>query len=233
MRVVAFRHMCSDGLCSLADHLDEKNIPYHYIDSYRDDLAVYDPLDENPLVVLGGTCGVYQADDYPFLKEELKILEKRLAADLPTLGICLGAQLIAKTLGASVHPGSKGQEQGWVDLHVNEKGMESPLRHFDKSLTKMLQWHGDTFDLTDDMTLLASTDMYDNQAFSYGKNVLGVQFHPEVRPCTLQGWYVSNAAAVARRELDLDKVKQDTDNNIERLMQQSRLFIAEWLAQFE
>ena len=229
MRITAIRHMCSNGLCTLTDVLDERNIPYHYIDSYKDDLAVYDPLDPNPLIVLGGTCGVYQTDDYPFLQDEVEILERRMAADLPTLGICLGAQLMAKALGAHVGPGSKGGEIGWFDIHVNEAGQDSPVRHFDKSLTKMLQWHGDTFDLVPEMTLLASSDLYANQAFTYGRNCLGVQFHPEIQPCTLQEWYVSSAGAVAEGKLDLKRIKRDTDAHIDRLMKQSRLFFAEWL----
>lgn len=233
MRLTAIRHMCSDGLCTLTDVLDTRNIPYHYIDSYKDDLAVYDPLDPNPLVVLGGTCGAYQAEDYPFLREEIDILKARMEADLPTLGICLGAQLMAKALGAHVGPGSKGGEIGWFDIHVNEAGRDSPVRHFDKSLTKMLQWHGDTFDLAPEMRLLASSSMYENQAFAYGKNCLGVQFHPEIQRCTLQGWYVSSAGAVAEGKLDLAKIKKDTDAHIERLMQQSRLFFAEWLDNIE
>ncbi len=229
MRVVSFRHMCSDGLCALSDTLDEKNIPYHYIDTYRDDLAVYDPLDENPLIILGGTCGVYQMEDYPFLKDELNVLEKRLAADLPTLGICLGAQLMAKALGAKVEAGTKGPEIGWYDISVNEAGMNSPVRHFDKQYTKMMQWHGDTFDLSSDMVRLASSEQYQNQAFSYGKNAIGVQFHPEVRPCTLKGWYVSAAGDVANGTLDLPKMRADTEANIDRMSQQARLFIGEWL----
>lgn len=233
MRVVAFRHMCSDGLCSLADVLDERNVPYHYIDAYKDDLAVYDPLDENPLVVLGGTCGAYQENDYPFLAEEVKILEKRLAADLPTLGICLGAQLMAKALGGAVSAGKNGAEIGWYDISVNENGMNTPIRHFDKGLTKMLQWHGDTFDMSGDMVHLASSDKYDNQAFSYGKNALAVQFHPEMRPCTLEGWYVGSAASVARGEIDLCQMRADAALYMDRMSQQTRLFFDEWLRQYE
>lgn len=233
MRVVAFRHMCSDGLCSLADVLDERNVPYHYIDAYKDDLAVYDPLDENPLIVLGGSCGVYQSDDYPFLAEELKILEKRLAADLPTLGICLGAQLMAQALGGKVEVGTKGPEIGWYDISVNEQGMNSPIRHFDKSVTKMLQWHGDTFNLTGDMVRLASSDKYDNQAFSYGKNAIGVQFHPEMRPCMLKGWYVGAAGSVANGDIHLPTLRDDADKYMDRMSQQTRLFFDEWLRQYE
>lgn len=231
MKLTAIRHMCSDGLCTLGDVLQERGISYEYIDSYKygEDLQVYDPLNPEPLIVLGGACGAYQEEDYPFLTQELKLLEKRLAADLPTLGICLGAQLIAKALGADVHPGTKGPEIGWVDLSINEAGQKSPLRHFDQSKTKMLQWHGDTFELAEGMTLLGSSNKYENQAFSYGRNVMGVQFHPEIRACTLEGWYVGSAAAVAKGEINLKQIRKDSAENIATLVQQSRLFFGEWL----
>jgi GMP synthase-like glutamine amidotransferase len=140
-----------------------------YVPVAISDLSVFDPLEPDLLVVLGGAPGVYQSNDYPFLKEEVRILEKRLAHDKPTLGICLGAQLMAAALGASNFKGQQGSERGWSDIQITPEGQNSPVAVFDHSKTKVMQWHQDTFDLPDGATLLATGDVYRNQIFSWGK----------------------------------------------------------------
>jgi len=231
MKVVAFRHLFSEGLGSLAQVIEKAGGSYQYIDTYREDFECFDPLSPSLLIVLGGTPGVYQADDYPFLKTEMKMIEQRLAADLPVMGICLGAQMMAHVLGSRVYTGTGGPEIGWVRLRVTDAGKDSPVRHFDQTETHMLQWHGDTFDLPEGAVLLASSDKYENQAFRYGRNALGLQFHCEVTPGMLQGWSVASAAMVAQKKLDIHRLRTDTEEFGPHLMAQTEKFLAEWLAQ--
>lgn len=230
MKVVAFRHLFSEGLGSLAQVIEKAGGSYQYIDTYREDFETFDPLSPDLLIVLGGTPGVYQAEDYPFLKTEMKMMEKRLARDLPTLGICLGSQMMAQVLGGKVYRGPKGSEIGWHRIKVNEQGLKTPIRHFDESQTHMLQWHGDTFDLPSEATLLASSDQYPHQAFSYGRNVLGLQFHSEVTPAMLKGWSVGGADLVACGKLDIHRLRRDTDEYGPRMIIQTEKFMTEWLA---
>lgn len=229
MNIVAFRHTTCDGLGSLAHALERAGLDYRHIDTYREDFSSFDPLMPGLLIVLGGAPGVYQAEQYPFLVDEMIILEKRLAADLPTLGICLGAQMMAKALGSDVYIGKQGPEKGWHSIKVSEAGKETAVRHLDSEHTRMLQWHGDTFDLPQGATLLASSDQYDQQVFSWGKNVLGLQCHVEVTPCILKSWIVNAAGDVHEGKLDVEKVRQDTDDHLETLMTQSEKFFMEWL----
>lgn len=231
MKVVAFRHLFSEGLGSLAQVIEKVGGSYQYVDTYRGDLEGFDPLSPDLLIVLGGAPGVYQADDYPFLKTEMKMIEQRLAKDLPVMGICLGAQMMAHVLGSRVFPGTNGSEIGWVQLRVTDAGKDSPIRHFDQSETHMLQWHGDTFDLPKGAVLLASSDKYENQAFRYGRNALGLQFHCEVTPGMLQGWSVAGAGLVVQKKLDVHRLRADTEEFGPHLMVQSEKFLNEWLAQ--
>ncbi len=231
INVTAFRHTISDGLGSLAAALEKAGADYRYIDTYKEDVSDFDALAPDLLIVLGGAPGVYQADLYPFIKQEIKILEKRLAAGLPVLGICLGAQMMAKALGSEVYIGEQGQEKGWHKIYINEAGKQTAVRHLDAAHTSMLHWHGDTFDLPDGATLLASSDLYRNQIFSWGDCALGLQCHAEATQNILQSWMVDAAASVHKGELDLHRLRAQTDANTDILMRQTELFLHDWLEQ--
>ncbi|MBU0801044.1 MAG: glutamine amidotransferase [Alphaproteobacteria bacterium] len=229
MAVIAFRHMTGDGLGSLAGLFRRLEIPFEYLDVVHADLSDFDPLGPELLVVLGGSPGVYQADIYPFLKEELRIIKARLAADKPTLGICLGSQLMAGALGAKVYPGPQGAEKGWFPLSLTEAGAQSPVAHLAGEKTSMLHWHGDTFDFPEGAVLLASSEKYKHQAFGVGRNCIGLQCHPEMTPRHIEEWLVSGAGSVAQGQLDIHKVRAETAQHGERLVEQTAQFMLEYL----
>jgi GMP synthase (glutamine-hydrolysing) len=229
MDVVAFRHMYSEGLGSLGTVIEKAGGNYRYIDTYRESLDGFDPLLPDLLIVLGGTPGVYQADDYPFLKDEMKMIEARLKAERPVFGICLGAQMMASVLGSKVYRGKRGPEIGWFPVEINEAGQNSPLRHFTPELTHVLCWHGDTFDLPENSVCLASSAKYENQAYRYGKNALGLQFHCEITPQMVKGWSVSGAGLVADGVFDIHRLRDDTESYGPKLMGQSERALNEWM----
>jgi GMP synthase (glutamine-hydrolysing) len=190
----AIRFVHFEDLGSLKPVLARRGFDVQYVDAVDDDIGRIARMTPKLVVVLGGPIGAYQHDDYPMLKPILAMLERRIEAELPTVGICLGAQLIARAAGARVYPGH-GKEIGWAPLKLTDAGQRSPLRHL--ASTPVLHWHGDTFDLPPKAVLLASTDMYPNQAFALGANVLGLQFHPEVVEQNLERWYVGHACEIA------------------------------------
>ena len=194
--VLAIRHVQFEGLGLLEEVVAERrNWQVRTLDAGVDDLSALDPLEPELLVVLGGPIGAYEQDIYPFLNDELRILEARLRAGRPVLGVCLGAQLMAAALGAKVYP-ARAKEVGWAPLTLTAAGRDSVLRHVDGGVP-VLHWHGDTFDLPEGATLLASTEICPHQAFSYGPAALALQFHLEVVPAEIERWLIGHACEIA------------------------------------
>ncbi|MBD2666569.1 class I Glutamine amidotransferase domain containing protein [Richelia sinica FACHB-800] len=229
-RATVIRHVAFEDLGTLAGVLKQQNYAVTYFEAGRDNLADIAPLNADLLVILGGPIGAYDEQDYPFIVHELHLLEHRLAADLPTLGICLGAQLMARVLGARVFPGGE-KEIGWSPLTLTNAGVNSAVGHLNAEHTSVLHWHGDTFDLPDGATLLAKSAKYDNQAFSWGKYGLGLQFHPEVTVSGLERWFIGHACEInATPGISVKQLRQDTANYAPKLETQAIKFWRAWLA---
>lgn len=180
------------------------------------------------LVILGGPIGVYQENEYPFIKVELALLEERLRLGLPTLGICLGSQLMARALGAKVYP-NHAKEIGWYPLTLTAAGQDSCVRHISPEHTSVFHWHGDTFDLPEGANLLASTAICKNQIFSFGKNALAFQCHPEVTARHLEKWWIGHAAELSYNSLSVDRLRDQSNKLAPRLEMQSIQCLEEWM----
>lgn len=160
------------------------------------------------LVVMGGPMGVSDVGHpaYPYLAQEEDLLRARVSRQAPTLGICLGAQLLAHAAGALVYPNVRAQaggpsqpvlELGWAPVHFHGVRTEPVLRGLQPQET-MLHWHGDTFDLPPGAIHLASTPLCQNQAFRLGHALFGLQFHCEVDAESVERWLQEDAAYVER-----------------------------------
>jgi len=225
---IAIRHVHFEDLGAFDDVLRRCGYCVRYCDAGIDDIGGVDPLAPDLIVVLGGPIGAYEELTYPFLGQELRLLERRLAVARPTFGICLGAQLMARALGARVYP-APAKEIGWRELQLNQSGRNGPLRHF--TGVPVLHWHGDTFDLPEGAELLASTEICSNQAFSFERQALACQFHPEICHRGFERWLVGHAVElVAVPGVSPAALRQDT----ERLAPESALrgaaCLSEWLA---
>ena len=182
---------------------------------------------EDLLVVLGGPIGAYEDHRYPFLKTELQVIERALLAGSRILGICLGAQLLARVLGARVYPGTR-KEIGFGSVQLTEAGLNSSLTAL--GALPVLHWHGDTFDLPIGAMRLAASTLYENQAFSAGDRILGLQFHLEVDPKTIELWLVGHANELAAAGIELAGIRRDAVLHGSRLPQIARAVLASWLA---
>jgi GMP synthase (glutamine-hydrolysing) len=191
---LAIRHVAFEDAGLLAPILARRGIDLKYVEAGIDPLGKETLLQPDLLVVLGGPIGVYETNAYPFLVEEIAGLRARLDAGRPTLGICLGAQLIAGALGARVIPGPV-KEIGYAPLTLTEGGRASVIAPLDD--VAVLHWHGDNLDLPPGAVRLASTKSCPNQAFTIGHHVLGLQFHIETPPQALERWLIGHACELA------------------------------------
>src|ERR1700693_1843433 len=156
--VLAITHVAFEDLGSLGIELTHSGFHIEIIDACTADISSIDGIGSDLLVVLGGPIGVYDRDAYHFINAEIELLSSRLAAQRPTLGICLGAQLMAAALGARVYPGNRGKELGWAPIQAApDSTVPSWFRPLLHPALRVLHWHGDTFDLPDGAERLAET----------------------------------------------------------------------------
>jgi GMP synthase (glutamine-hydrolysing) len=159
--------------------------------------------DRAPLVVvMGGPMGVYEADRYPFLAAEQDLLRARLAAGRPSVGICLGSQLLAAAAGSTVRKGAHGTFVGVEPVHRFPAALNDSLLREVPDAFDVVQWHGDTFDPVPGMQLFQGAP-YPAQGFRVGRSV-GLQFHPELGPEDFQSWVESTAGALRESGRDPD-----------------------------
>jgi GMP synthase (glutamine-hydrolysing) len=226
--VNVIRHLAFEDLGSFSSVLQAHGYKINYVDAGYDDLSQIDAVSDGLLVILGGPISVNDTAMFPFLGEEISLLKRRIAADRPTLGICLGAQIIARALGAKVYPGDE-KEIGWYDLSLTAAGEQSALRYLDAKHCSMLHWHGETFDLPVGAALLASSEKFPHQAFSYGKNILALQFHPEVTQRSMEKWFIGHIGEIMQTdEVSVEKLREDTHRYANQLEMQGELFFNSW-----
>ncbi len=223
--IQAFRHVGFEDLGSFTPSLREAGFTIEYVDVPIDDVASIDPLDADIVIVLGGPVGVYDDASYPFINHEINFLRERLRADRPTLGVCLGAQLMAAALDANVYPGVR--EIGWAPVDLTAYGERSPLAALNS--VSVLHWHSDTFDLPEQCELLASTADCRHQAFRRGSNVMGLQFHPEPFAAKLECWLVGHANELAANDIDPIALRRDAIHHAPALERASHRMLSAWI----
>lgn len=224
---VAIRHLAFEDLGSFEPVLEEFGYTIRYHDIGLNDLGAIDP-ETNLLIVLGGPIGVYEEATYPFLKDEIALLEKRLLAGWPTMGICLGAQLIARALGARVFPGPE-KEIGFAPIALTDAGEASCLVALKDG--PVLHWHGDTFDLPTGAVRLASTRVCENQAFSYGQRVIAFQFHPEAGSIGFERWLIGHTVELAAARKSVTQLRADYQAFAPDLRLRAEICAGSWLKQ--
>lgn len=224
--IYAIQHLAFEDLGSLEDIFYDFGFRVRYFEAGVDDLTPalnYEGL----TIILGGPIGVYEKEDYPFLKDELEGLKQRLLENKPTIGICLGAQLIAHALGAKVYAGHQ-KEIGWSELEIKSLDSDSNVLTSLENI-KVLHWHGDTFELPNNATLLASSTIYPNQAFSIGNNILALQFHLEMIEESFEKWLIGHTCEIRHEGLSIPQLREDNKLYAKKLESKSREVIQTFL----
>lgn len=196
MAVLIIKNIITEGPGTIEDFLKKEDFSFKVVELSSGEVPP-SLEDFNSLVIMGGPMGVYEIGQYPHLRIESRIIREAINRDMKVLGICLGAQMIAYCLGSDVYKGPK-EEIGWQHIELAGDGIRDP---FMKKLAihpsvgdfwrkfKVFHWHGDTFEIPIGAVLLASSELYKNQAFRYKDNVYGFQFHIEVTGKMIKDWF--------------------------------------------
>ncbi len=195
-KVLALRHIEFEDLGLIADSLATHAIDHEYADLYAGAQANLRGADG--LIIMGGPMSAN--DDLPYLRQELDLIREAVSAELPVLGVCLGAQLIAKALGARVYR-NPVKEIGWYKVQWTEAAARDPLHHDLSGSETVFQWHGETFDLPPRAELLATSEACRQQAYRVGSNIYGLQYHLEVTPHIIADWLQQDANCGDVREV--------------------------------
>jgi GMP synthase-like glutamine amidotransferase len=189
MHVLAFQHAPLEGMGSIAAALERHGIACRTTTSGRSS--------PSGLILMGGPMSAN--DDLPWIPHEIAAIREAVKLDIPVLGICLGAQLIARALGARVYANPK-KEIGWSPIHWTPAAATDRLFHGLPNPETVFQWHGETFDLPPGAEHLAYSAGCRHQVFRVGRSAYGIQFHPEVTPAIIEDWLQQDAACGSLRE---------------------------------
>lgn len=204
MRVHYLQHVAFETPGSILPYLHDKGAEIRASHLYNnDDLPNVNDFDL--LIVMGGPMGIYDHDEYPWLEPEKALIKSAIESGKKVLGICLGAQLIADVMDASVSKNSH-REIGWFDIFPSEKLADTLLVNTFTEQVSVFHWHGDTFSIPKNAIPIASSDACQNQGFIYDNRVIALQFHLEI---TQEG--ASGIINNCRDELDGSTFVQDEE----------------------
>jgi len=181
-KIYVLQHHPVETLGTIADALEGAALAWQYVRVYDGQPVPSSMKGAGGLIVMGGPMGVYQTDRYPWLRDEMRLIEDAVKSNLPTLGVCLGAQILAAALGAKVERNPNGKEIGWHPIKLGDSAQHDRLMRGLPATLTPFHWHGDIFDLPPGAVLLASSEKTPCQAFRYGDKAYAFQFHFEVTP---------------------------------------------------
>ena len=190
MKILIAKHIESEGPGTLGTFIESEGAKLHVVNLHNSEHLPDNPGSFDAIVSMGGPMNVYEDEKYPFLKRETEFLRKALESNIPVLGICLGAQMIARASNAQVVK-SPMSELGWGTVTLTRDGKSDLFFQSIPSTFEVFQWHGDMFHVPDEGKLLASGSDCPNQAFRVG-TAFGVQFHVEVTRDMLKEWFLDS-----------------------------------------
>lgn len=235
-KILVFQHVPYEPLGTLDPLLKEAGFRIRYVNFGRD-ATMRPSLDGYAaLIVLGGPMNCDQIEHHPNLAIEADILREAIARDMSILGICLGAQLLAKALGGRVAP-NETREIGWYDVELTEAGSSDPVLSTFATRQQVFQWHEDGIELPEGVVHLASSPASQVQAFRHGEHAYGLQFHLEVDQPLVERWLTVPAnqpvLAAEHGRIEPDVIRAQTRTSIADLEALSRATFSRWIDRFE
>ncbi|MDO8431207.1 MAG: type 1 glutamine amidotransferase [Candidatus Binatus sp.] len=227
-KIYVLQHHAVENLGSIADALEGAALAWQYVRVHDGQPIPAEMKGAGGLIVMGGPMGVYQTDRYPFLREEMALIEDAIEHNRPVLGVCLGAQIVAAALGAKVDRNPRGKEIGWHPIRLEPAARDDRLmRGLPETLTPF-HWHGDIFDLPAGAVSLASSDKTPCQAFRYGDKTYALQFHFEVTDASVRAMADAFAKDLQREKIAAAEMIADSDRYAAPLEQIADTVFSRW-----
>jgi len=230
--VIVFQHVAHEGLGTIERFFRQAGVGWQVV-------PLYEHVPETPdwnrtagLVVMGGPMNVDQVDRYRFLACEPQWIAQAVHRQLPVLGVCLGAQLLAKALGAPVRVNAV-KEIGWYSIQLTDAARDDPLFAGLDRVQTVFQWHGDTFDLPAGAVLLATSKLCRNQAFRFGRSAWALQFHVEMTAEMVSDWLAipeNRAELAGLKYIDAEQIGADTARQLPAMQQLGTTLLSRFAA---
>ncbi|MGB8683865.1 MAG: type 1 glutamine amidotransferase [Candidatus Binatus sp.] len=210
-KIYVLQHHPVESLGTIADALEGAALAWQYVHVNDGQPVPASMKGAGGLIVMGGPMGVYQTDRYPWLRDEMRLIEDATKLNLPVLGVCLGAQILAAALGAKVDRNPNGKEIGWHPIRLHDSAKDDRLMRDLPATMTPFHWHGDIFNLPPGAVSLASSDKTPCQAFRHGDKVYGFQFHFEVTRESVAAMANAFAKELVRENIPADRMIASAD----------------------
>jgi GMP synthase (glutamine-hydrolysing) len=217
--ILVLQHVPHETLGTLESYFVDAGFPCHYVGLFSQVPERLDLDEAAGLVILGGPMNVDEVDQYPFLRSDVIWIREAIDREIPVLGICLGAQLLAKSQGARVYR-NPVKEIGWYEIELTHEAAEDPLFAGLAPRQTVFQWHADTFDLPPGAVLLARGQSCRHQAFRVGRSAYGLQFHAEMTASLVEEWLSDeeNRHELATLDyIDPERIRAETPEFLARM----------------
>ena len=227
-KIYVLQHHPVEHLASIADALEGAALAWQYVRLYEGQPVPADMKGAGGLIVMGGPMAVYQGDRYPYLHDEMRLIEQAAKEDLPVLGVCLGGQIVAAALGAKVQKNPAGKEIGWHRVNLADTAKDDRLFRGVAPVITPFHWHGDIFELPAGAVSLASSDKTPYQAFRYGSNVYALQFHLEITTESVAGMAAEWPRELEREKISASEMISDTTKHLPEVERIGETVFGRW-----
>jgi GMP synthase (glutamine-hydrolysing) len=227
-KIYVLQHHPAENLGNIADALEGAALAWQYVQVANGQPVPASMKGAGGLIVMGGPMSVYQTDRYPWLRDEMRLIEDAAKSNVPVFGVCLGAQIVAAALGAKVERNPNGKEIGWHPMRLHDSASEDRLMRGLPTTMTPFHWHGDIFELPPGAVSLASSDKTPCQAFRHGDKVYGFQFHIEVTREGVAAMAQAFAKELLRENIAADQMIAQTGQFLPPLEKISDAVFSRW-----